>query len=651
MDLPAYLSSKGIRTFKAAGAEVTAHCFFCDDGDPKGKGRLYINTDSWLYSCKRCLASGNRVTLLQHFGDQDRDDLAWTPGTDPALRRKALTEAADLAMDMLYSNPKVLQYLLDRGLSEQTIVDAKLGYVPTNWGLGGMLRKTNAFADLKNAGIVTAEGQEFFSGHIVIPYLSHGVVMQLRGRAYVPGKDLPGAKYVTPAGDNARLYNIDSLQGARDAVVIEGEFDALIVQQHLRQSSDAALRNTAVVGLAGAGTFPSGFVGYFEECRKVYFALDPDEAGMAASERGKEVVGTKVRVAHLPDSLPKCDWTMYLTARGEKNPHGGHGWRDIQKILHDADAAGRTLFTVRDAYLRWAKVENEIGGVQLGLPDLDRHIAPGLKPGQLMVPIARTGAGKTAFLASLSYNVRQRPQLVVSLEMTAAEYYDRLRKIAHFHNPLWTDDDIDADLRLLRIYDQRIAPGDLPRLAEEFADDVGVPPQVVMLDYIGYAAKAYRGQSQYERVTNCILSIKEDAKHGQYALIAPHQAGRAAADGLPPRAEDARDSGAIEDTADIMVSLYRPSESDKTIGFNGGVSMEILKNRNGRKGITTHLNFSMASLVLVQKGTPESRLVDDENALMTRGDLYTGVRKMRMHNAGHNQQLKLVPALTPAATA
>ena len=65
MDLSAYLSSKGVRTFKAAGVEITAHCWWCDDGNHKGKGKLYLNTENWLYSCKRCDAHGNRKTLLR----------------------------------------------------------------------------------------------------------------------------------------------------------------------------------------------------------------------------------------------------------------------------------------------------------------------------------------------------------------------------------------------------------------------------------------------------------------------------------------------------------------------------------------------------------------------------------------------------------
>jgi hypothetical protein len=140
------------------------------------------------------------------------------------------------------------------------------------------------------------------------------------------------------------------------------------------------------------------------------------------------------------------------------------------------------------------------------------------------------------------------------LEMTAAEVYNRLRRIAHFWNPLATDDDITELLSLLRIVDRRIVEGDLPRLAEEFVDEVGVAPELVMVDYLGYYANSVRGGSPYERVSRAAISLKEEGKATGAALIVPHQAGRSTAGGTPVDITDARDSGVIQDTADILLS-------------------------------------------------------------------------------------------------
>jgi hypothetical protein len=638
MDLSAYLASKGHRTFKAAGSEVTAVCWWCNDGDPKKK-KLYLNTESWMYSCKRCDARGNRKTLLRHFGDEARDDLAWLPGQNPAMRRRALSEATDLAADMLLANPKMLAYLTGRGLSVETIVDARLGFVPAAWSLAHELKTAgNEWADLRSAGIATAEGQNFFSNHITIPYLTHGDVVQLRGRSMGAG-----AKYVTPAGDAVRIFNVDDLHGAKHAIIVEGELDALMLKAALRLSLDPVLRATAVVGIPGSHSLPTSFASYFEACAKVYIGFDPDEAGKTGALRVKELLGSKARILTLPEDLPACDWSDYLRPLdAESNPHGGHGWRDVQKLVWGADVEGRRLYTARDAYLQWQHIEDEVGGILLGFSDLDKWIAPGLKPGQLCIPIARTSVGKTQFLINIAYNVRKRPTLFISLEMSASEVYARLRRVAQFWSPMATDDDITNELSLLRIVDQKMREGDLPRLCEEFEDEVGAPPQVAMVDYLGYFAASVKGASPYERVSKAVINLKEDSKACQVGLIVPHQAGRSAAGGTPVTITDARDSGGVEDTADILLSLYRPSDANHDgNAVDGTVRSELLKNRNGRINVTTSLNFSLASLVMVDKHSIEGRIVDEENNMIFRGEDYAAVRRFRMGNAGKLGQLRL----------
>jgi DnaB-like helicase C terminal domain/Toprim-like/DNA primase catalytic core, N-terminal domain len=638
MDLASYLSSKGHRTFKAAGSEVTAVCWWCNETNDKKK-KLYLNTESWMYSCKVCQASGNRKTLLKYFGDEARDDLAWLPGQNPAMRRRALSEATDLAADMLLANPAMLKYLTGRGLSVETIVDARLGFVPAAWSLVHELKTAgNEWANLRSAGIATAEGQNFFSNHITIPYLTHGDVVQLRGRSMGAG-----AKYVTPGGDQCRLFNVDALHGAKHAIIVEGEFDCLMLATTLRLSLDPVLRATAVVGVPGSQSLPTSFASYFEQCAKVYVGFDPDEAGKTGALRVKEMLGSKARILTLPEDLPEADWSDYLRPLDvESNPHGGHGWRDVQRLVWGADTEGRRLYTARDAYLQWQHIEDEIGGIQLGFSDLDKWMAPGLKPGQLCIPIARTATGKTQFLINIAYNIRKRPTLFVSLEMTASEVYARLRRVAQFWHPMATDDDITNELVNLRIVDQKMREGDLSRLCEEFEDEVGVAPQMAMVDYLGYFAASVKGASPYERVSKAVISLKEEAKACQVALIVPHQAGRSAAGGTPVTITDARDSGGVEDTADVLLSLYRPSDADHDgNAVDGTVRSELLKNRNGRHDVTTSLNFSLASLVMVDKHSTEGRIVDQENNMIFRGEDYAAVRRFRMGAAGKLGQLKL----------
>jgi hypothetical protein len=182
-------------------------------------------------------------------------------------------------------------------------------------------------------------------------------------------------------------------------------------------------------------------------------------------------------------------------------------------------------------------------------------------------------------LPNVVYIVGFHPTLLISLEMRPPEVYNRLRRVAHFWNPLATDDDITQELSRLRIVDQRMQPGDMSRLVEEFEDETGEYPHLVMVDYLGYYANSVPGGSPYERNSKAVIGLKEEAKACGVAAIVPHQAGRSAAGGTPVGVTDARDSGVIEDTADILLSLYRPSDADRQgDAVDGTVRSEVLKN-------------------------------------------------------------------------
>jgi hypothetical protein len=659
-DLSAYLSSKGLAVNRANGAEVTVHCPFCPDGDPRGKGKLYLNTETWLYDCKRCGTRGNRITLLKHYGDQDDRALTYLPGQDPMKVRKVLEAAVEVAHEMLVNNDDMLAYFFARGLTARTIERYKLGYVPLGWKLSSNLSKDNlskdnlskdnlskdgasehARADVVAAGLIQelqgGATREFFAGKIVIPYPQRGSYVQLRA------KD-PKAKYFTPSGHPVRLFNSDALAGAEDVIITEGEFDCLILQQTLELSSDPRARATAVVGLPGAESFPTGMEHMFSEAKRVYIALDPDDPGKRGAIKLKEMLGSKARIVNLPDDLPKCDWTEYLTTRK-------HNLSDVMELL--STASGRRLWTVADAGAKWRRRQVDGSGIKTGFAELDAWIAPGLEPGELCVPLAKTGTGKTNFIANVAYYSRETPQMILTLEMMASQVYERLRRIYLFWNPLATDAEVDHAYRRVMIVDEnRLKEGDIAALAAEYEAEQGFRPQLCHLDYLGYYAKGCKGTGQYEKVTNAVMAVKAEAKSSDLAILCPAQVNRSAQDGRPIDADDARDSGAIEETADFLLSLYRPTDAllDGTVNQrdmpSAVVNCGVLKNRKGAKGRQTSLVFSSASLVMLdpRQFPGAAKLVEEENRMLWRGESYNSVRSMRIANAGRTHQLTLVPA-------
>ena len=625
-DLVSYLGSKGVQVRKANGSEIVVHCFFCNE--EKRQPKLYLNTESWLYDCKLCGETGNRKTLLRHFGDKDEEEVGYLPGQDPAIRRRVLKEAAKKAHELLLQNETMLSYLLERGLDPETITEHQIGYVPPNLGFA---RSLDGFtiADVIGAGLLTPQGVEFLNNSLTIPYFHHGSIVQLRA------KDLEG-RYRTAGGENVRLYNEDALLGADRALIVEGEFDALIVQQTLAASGDPLARSLAVVALPGAGAFPDRLANYFSTMKRVYIGLDPDVPGQKGTAKLKELLGSLARVAELPrGGETKCDWTEYLREKDEDHPWGGHTWQDVLRILADADLLGKRVFSIAEARYKWEQDRVERPGIKLGYPSIDSRIKPGLRPGQLMIPLAKTGTGKTVFLANIANNTRHHRTLFLSLELTAVELFGMMRRIHFFHHPETGINQIADDYKWLRIVDEnRIRQQDVATLVAEYTEDVGAPPELLIVDYLGYYARGFMGGSPYEKTSDAVMALKADAKENDLAVIAPHQVSRKGKDGMPLEADDARDSGVVEETGDFVMSLFRP---DQAIGsedaITGAFNIQLLKSRHGGKGHHANLRFSNLSLAIADTlDRKATHRIDQENVLYQQGTDYEEWRKSQAHH-------------------
>ncbi len=651
-NLPDYLSSKGIQTWIANGPEITAHCFF-DCTSDKGKGKLYLNTETWFYDCKRCGAHGGRHLLLAHFGDADPDQGNYVPGSDPASRMTLLTQFADLTAQLLSANDEKLMYLLRRGLSAETIMDARLGFVPRGMSICGSI-PGHSPKEFEPTGMLR-NGLEFHAGRITIPYRQRGKVLQIRGKEI-------GGRYYTPPGEQVRLYNADALNGADNVLIVEGEFDTLITEQALRHNPHSRNHTTAVVGLPGAGAWPGGkerFAEYFRTARRVYIGLDPDETGIREAAKLKDAIGSKSRIVRLPADETvadakgqpvKCDWTEYLRTATPDSPWGGHDATHIDDLISEAEQSGRRIYAVPEAAAKWRRDRSEKPGIKLGFPSLDTIMAPGLRPGNVMVPMAKTGTGKTVFLANIDWYTRERRVLHLTLENTVTELYEVLRRIHGFWEPTADEFDAARQFPLLRIADEnRVTREDIGTLVEEYASDVGEPPELLIIDYLGYMAKGCRGSSSYEKTTNAIMDVKSIAKEFDLAAVVPSQVSRGVKDGAGMDGDEARDSGVVEETADFQVGLYRPADAVDAARqlAAGSVSAELLlkllKSRRGGKGRICALASSPASLVVVDQTNrvAYNRILQEVEAY-NRGASYEEIRSRRRQVALRDAQMALV---------
>lgn len=640
LDVVTYLTTKGYQGKQAKGTEVVYPCFFCGEEPSSKKRKLYINTEDGWYHCKVCGNAGGTYLLQRHFGDDPKEQ---ETTYSPMKRRQVLSAAAEVGMQMLANNDEILLDLMsDRGLSPETIIHFQLGLAARGWSLSRSIPSDYSKDDVLNSSLVYRDGprkgEDFFYNHLLIPYVSRGSVVQMRGRALGETK---GGKYLTPPDDPVMMFNVDDLDDADDAIIVEGEFDAMVVKQHLLLSSDDKVRKIAVVGLAGANGFLDGFEGYFSECRRVYVALDPDDTGKREAIKIKEKLGTKARIVELPAELPKCDWTEFLLpvpadadeAWHAKHPHAGHTWRDIVGLL--GNAAGKRLFTMAESGYAYRTQRHDVEGIKTGFQQLDATILPGITPGQVMVVLAKTGTGKTLFLCNLAYYMRQHKILFITLEMTKEEIYERLMKIYLFHRPRATPEEIEFALANVVVCDEnRLTEKDVEELLDEFEIEMGAKPEVCFIDYLGYFARGVKGNGQYEKATNAVMALKAIAKRkrGPLAVISPAQVNRLAKEGKPIDIDDARDSGAIEETADFLLSIWRPdealvAEAHGTQAPSGKLAMQILKSRHGGKGRRFNLVMDLLTLAIVDEGTNEAKRASQHNHLAWRGETWADLRR------------------------
>lgn len=159
-----------------------------------------------------------------------------------------------------------LSYLFSRGLTIETIAAARLGYNPA--GAWSDREKWGLESDGENTRIWIPQG-------IVIPWYAGGDIwkLQIRRDNVKPDQE----RYKTLPGSTNALYNVDSLRDNEPAMLVEGPFDALSVQQ---VAGD-------LVGVAACGTSGARRARWYSMlalCSPVLVALDADPAGDAASQ-------------------------------------------------------------------------------------------------------------------------------------------------------------------------------------------------------------------------------------------------------------------------------------------------------------------------------------------------------------------------------
>lgn len=241
-------------------------------------------------------------------------------------------------------------------------------------------------------------------------------------------------------------------------------------------------------------------------------------------------------------------------------------------------------------------------GIPTGYADLDNKLA-GMQNSNLLVLAARPGVGKTTFALNIALNAATKNKIPVgffSLEMSKEELVDRL---------LVGQADIDA----WRLKTGKLSDDDYKKLTEAmgelseapiFIDDtpgasilemrtkarklkIEKNIKLLVVDYLQLATAGRQFESRVQEVSTISQGLKNLARELQVPVIAISQLSRAVEQRgtKKPQLSDLRESGSIEQDADVVMFIYFEDENEDLLDASKRlVKLYIAKHRNGPTG-------------------------------------------------------------------
>ncbi|WP_374408135.1 replicative DNA helicase [Hydrogenophaga sp.] len=280
---------------------------------------------------------------------------------------------------------------------------------------------------------------------------------------------------------------------------------------------------------------------------------------------------------------------------GEEGSRMKEGFQSMDTLVVD----------LLDRVQEMADNPNDITGVPTGFIDLDR-MTSGLQAGDLVVLAARPSMGKTAFAINIAEHVALNeglPVAVFSMEMGAAQLAVRIVgsigriNQSHLRTGKLTDDEwprlTEAIERLRNIslhIDETpgLTPSELRANARRLARQCG-KLGLIVVDYLQLmsGSNSDGGDNRATELGEISRGLKMLAKELQCPVIALSQLNRSVEQRTDkrPMMSDLRESGAIEQDADIIMFIYRDEYYNKETCKEPGVAEIIIgKQRNGPTG-------------------------------------------------------------------
>ncbi|GAA5160060.1 replicative DNA helicase [Ornithinimicrobium tianjinense] len=325
-------------------------------------------------------------------------------------------------------------------------------------------------------------------------------------------------------------------------------------------------------------------------------------------------VPTAANAAYYAEIVAERAVLRRLVEAGTRIVQIGYGGGDVEEIVNQAQAEvyavadkrggedyhalGDLIPAATDEIEHNASSTGEMVGVPTGFTDLD-ELTNGLHPGQMIIVAARPAVGKSTFALDVARAAAIKHKLatvVFSLEMSRTEIAMRLLS-AESEIPLQNmrkGNMRDRDWTKLaetqgRIHDAPLFIDDSPNMSlmEIRAKCRRLKQRhnlkMVIVDYLQLMSSGKRVESRQQEVAEFSRALKLLAKELEVPLIALSQLNRGPEQRTDkkPQMSDLRESGSIEQDADVVILLHRESLYERESPREGEADVIVAKHRNG----------------------------------------------------------------------
>ena len=296
--------------------------------------------------------------------------------------------------------------------------------------------------------------------------------------------------------------------------------------------------------------------------------------------------------------------TMAYEGAGEAGDIAEAAEQKIYAVRHGREVRGLSHIksVIMDVYSRLdelSRSDSGLPGLPTGYPELDRQLT-GLNKSDLILIAARPGMGKTAFALNLALNAAKKSEkdvVLFQLEMSKDQLASRLlSQEALIDSQKLKTGELDPDdwvkiarasnrLAKTHIYvddNPAVTVAEIKAKCRRLGDNLGL----IVIDYLQLMQSGKRTENRVNEIAEISRSMKIMAKELDVPVICLSQLSRAVEkrEDKHPLLSDLRESGAIEQDADIVLFIYRDDYYNDESEDKNVAEIIIAKNRHGSTG-------------------------------------------------------------------